>query len=229
MKFQFRQTTNQFHNDKSIIYLSNLAFDSQEDIILDSIISVFEMSNEEDRCEYLSKIKEYYLNKGMIFDVQEFDENVDNFLSKNIGNMKGTFLELLIYKLIKEYCSYDEIYKECKVTYNNADENNHPYDFITQNNIIKFMDIKFSCHHLKPSHLNYLVEYLDEENVESYLISLDTFSKIENKINFLKFKNEISEEECEFFKNNLQFITNREIYEAVLDKKCLTNLGRFNY
>lgn len=229
MKFQFRQTTNPFHNDKSIIYLSNLAFDSQEDIILDSIISVFEMSNEEDRREYLSKIKEYYLNKGMIFDVQEFDENVDNFLSKNIGNMKGTFLELLIYKLIKEYCSYDEIYKECKVTYNNADENNHPYDVITQNNIIKFMDIKFSCHHLKPSHLNDLVEYLDEENVESYLISLDTFSKIENKINFLKFKNEISEEKCEFFKNNLHFITNREIYEAVLDKKCLTKLRRFNY
>ena len=229
MKFQFRQTSNPFHNDKSIIYLSNLAFNSQEDILLDSIIGVFEMPNEEDRREYLSKIKEYYLNKGMLFDVQEFDENVDNFLSKNIGNMKGTFLELLIYKLIKEYCSYDEIYKECKVTYNNADENNHPYDVITQNNIIKFMDIKFSCHHLKPSHLNDLVEYLDEENVESYLISLDTFSKIENKINFLKFKNEISEEKCEFFKNNLHFITNREIYEAVLDKKCLTKLGRFNY
>ena len=77
--------------------------------------------------------------------------------------------------------------------------------------------------------LKIINKYLDEENVESYLISLDTFSKIENKINFLKFKNEISEEECEFFKNNLQFITNREIYEAVLDKKCLTNLGRFNY
>ncbi|WP_296889955.1 hypothetical protein [uncultured Methanobrevibacter sp.] len=229
MKFQFRQTNNPFHNDKSIIYLSNLAFNSQEAILLDSIISVFELPNEEDRREYLSKIKEYYLNKGMIFDVQEFDENVDNFLSKNIGNMKGTFLELLIYKLIKEYCSYDGIYKECKVTYNNTDEKNHPYDVITQNNIIKFMDIKFSCHHLKPSHLNDLVEYLDEKNVESYLISLDTFSKIENKINFLKFKNEISEEECEYFKNNLHFITNREIYEAVLDKKCLTNLGRFNY
>ena len=52
---------------------------------------------------------------------------------------------------------------------------------------------------------------------------------LENKINFLKVKNEISEEEYEYFKNNLQFITNREIYEAVLDKKCLTNLGRFNY
>ena len=229
MKFQFRQTSNPFHNDKSIIYLSNLAFNSQEDILLDSIIAVFEMTNEEDRCEYLSKIKEYYLNKGMLFDVQEFDDNVDNFLSKNIGNMKGTFLELLIYKLIKEYCSYDEIYKECKVTYNNTDEKNHPYDVITQNNIIKFMDIKFSCHHLKPAHLNDLVEYIDEENVESYLISLDAFSKIENKINFLKFKNEISEEECEYFKSNLHFITNREIYEAVLHKKCLTNLVRFNY
>ena len=229
MKFQFRQTTNPFHNDKSIIYLSNLAFNSQEDILLDSIISMFEMSNEEDRLEYLSKIKEYYLNKGMEFDVKEFDENVDNFLSKNIGNMKGTFLELLIYKLIKEYCSYDEIYKECKVTYNNTPEKNHPYDVITQNNIIKFMDIKFSCHHLKPSHLNDLVEYLDEENVEAYLISLDTFSKIENKINFLKFKNEISEEKCEYFKNNLYFITNREIYKSVLDKKCLTKLTRSNY
>ena len=96
MKFQFRQTTNPFHNDKSIIYLSNLAFNSQEDILLDSIISMFELSNEEDRLEYLSKIKEYYLNKGMEFDVKEFDENVDNFLSKNIGNMKGTFLELYI-------------------------------------------------------------------------------------------------------------------------------------
>lgn len=229
MKFQFRQTTNPFHNDKSIIYLSNLAFNSQEDILLDSIISMFELSNEEDRLEYLSKIKEYYLNKGMEFDVKEFDENVDNFLSKNIGNMKGTFLELLIYKLIKEYCSYDEIYKECKVTYNNTPEKNHPYDVITQNNIIKFMDIKFSCHHLKPSHLNDLVEYLDEENVEAYLISLDTFSKIENKINFLKFKNEISEEKCEYFKNNLYFITNREIYKSVLDKKCLTKLTRSNY
>lgn len=100
---------------------------------------------------------------------------------------------------------------------------------ITKNNILKFIDIKFSCHHLKPSHLNDLVEYLDEENVESYLISLDTFSKIENKINFLKFKNEISQKECEYFKNNLHFITNREIYEAVLDKKCLTKLRRLNH
>lgn len=229
MKFKFRETTNPFHNDKSLIYLSNLAFESPEDIILESIIAIFEMTNDEDRREYISKIKEYYLNKGLIFDVEEFDENMDDILSRNIGNMKGTFLELLIYKLIKEYCSYDELYKECKVTYNNTDEKNHPYDVITQNNIIKFMDVKFSCHHLKPSHLNDLVEYLDEDNVESYLISLDTFSKIENKINFLKVKNEISEEEYEYFKNNLQFITNHEIYEAVLDKKCLTNLGRFNY
>ena len=87
MKFQFRQTNNPFHNDKSIIYLSNLAFNSQEAILLDSIISVFELPNEEDRREYLSKIKEYYLNKGMIFDVQEFYENIDNFLSKNIGKI----------------------------------------------------------------------------------------------------------------------------------------------
>lgn len=36
--------------------------------------------------------------------------------------MKGTFLELLIYKLIEEYCSYDEIYKECKVMYNNTEK-----------------------------------------------------------------------------------------------------------
>jgi len=75
------------------------------------------MTNDEDRREYISKIKEYYLNKGLIFDVEEFDENMDDILSRNIGNMKGTFLELLIYKLIKEYCSYDELYKECKVTY----------------------------------------------------------------------------------------------------------------
>ena len=65
MKFQFRQTSNPFHNDKSIIYLSNLAFNSQEDILLDSIIAVFEMTSEEDRREYLSKIKEYYLNNSI--------------------------------------------------------------------------------------------------------------------------------------------------------------------
>ena len=227
MKFQFIETTKPIHNDDSIRYLAKIAFDSQEDILLDIIIATLEMENKEDRREYFSKIKEYYLNKGMIFDVQEFDEKVDIFLSKNFGNMKGAFLEILIYKLIKEYCSYDEIYKECKVTFNNV-EKNHPYDIITKNNIIRFMDIKFSCHHLKPKHLTDLVEYLDEENIESYLISLDTFSKIENKLNFLKFQNKISNEEYEYFKNNLHFITNREIYDSILHKKCLTNV-RVNY
>ena len=96
MKFEFRQTHNPFHDEESVRYLSNLAFESQEDIILESIIAIFEMTNDEDRREYLSKIKDYYLNKGMIFDVKEFDENMDDILSKNIGNMKGTFLELLI-------------------------------------------------------------------------------------------------------------------------------------
>ena len=224
MKFQFRETINRLHNDKSIIYLSNLAFNSQEDILLDIIVAAFEMENETDRREYLSKIKEYYLNKGIIFDVKEFDEHVDNFLSKNFGNMKGTFLELLTYKLIKEYCSYDEIYKECKVTFNNGVEKSHPYDIITQNNIIRFIDIKFSCYHLSPTHLKDLVEYLDEKNVESYLISLDTLSKIEDQLNLLNFQNKITDEKCEYYKNNLYFITNHEIYESILHKKCLTNL-----
>lgn len=224
MKFQFRETTNPFHNDESIKYLSDLAFNSQEEILLDFIIAFFEMENEEDRRIYLSKIKEYHLNKGTIFDIQEFDEHLENILSNNFGNMKGPFLELLIYKLIKEYCSNDNVYKECKVTYINDDEKNHPYDIITVNNVIKFIDIKFSCFHLKPAHLNYLIEYLNEENVEAYLISLDTFSKIENKIDLLNFQNKISDEECEYFKNNLYFITNREIYESILHKKCLTNL-----
>lgn len=227
MKFQFIENTKPIHNDKSVKYLAKIAFESQEDILLDIIIAAFEINNKEDRREYFSKIKEYYLNKGMTFDVQEFDENLDIFLSKNFGNAKGAFLEILIYKLIKEYCSYDEIYKECKVTFNNV-EKNHPYDIITKNNIIKFIDIKFSCHHLKPKHLNDLVEYLDEENVESYLISLDTFSKIENKLNFFKFQNKISNEEYEYFRDNLNFITNREIYDSILHKKCLTNV-MFNY
>lgn len=148
---------------------------------------------------------------------------MNDFLSKNIGNMKGAFLELLIYKLIKNYCSYDELYRECKVTYNGV-EKSHPYDIITLNDMIKFMDIKFSCYHLKPVHLTDLVEYLDEDNVEAYLISLDSFSKIIDQINLLNFQNKISDDECEYFKNKLQFITHREISEAVLNKKCLTKL-----
>lgn len=228
MTFQFSETNNPFHDNESVKYLSDLAFNSQEAIFLDYIISAFKMRNKEDRRAYLSKIKEYYLNRGTIFDIQEFDENVDNFLSGNFGNKKGPFLELLIYKLIKEYCSNDEVYKECKVTYN-GDEKNHPYDIITLNNIIKFIDIKFSCYHLEPVHLNYLVEYIDQENVEAYLITLDSLSKIEDKINFLNFQNKISDEECEYFKNNLHFITHREIYESILHKKCLTNLTMSNY
>ena len=85
------------------------------------------------------------------------------------------------------------------------------------------MDIKFSCHHLKPVHLNDLIEYLDEENAEAYLISLDTFSKIEDKLNHKKNKNEITIEEYEYFKNNLHFITKHEIYDAIIHEKCLTN------
>lgn len=227
MKFQFIEDTKPIHNDESVKYLAKIAFDSQEDILLDIIIAAFEMNNKEDRREYFSKIKEYYLNKGMIFDVQEFDENLDIFLSKNFGNAKGAFLEILIYNLIKEYCSYDEIYKECKVTFKNV-EKNHPYDVLTKNNIIKFIDIKFSCHHLKPKHLNDLVEYLHEKNVESYLVSLDTFSKIENKLNFFKFQNKISDEEYKYFKDNLHFITKQEIYDSILHKKCLTKVT-FNY
>ena len=224
MKFQFRQTTNPFHDDESVIYLSNLAFNSQEDILLDDIVAVFEMTNKDDRREYLYRIKKYYLNKGMIFDFQEFDEYVDKFLNKNIGNMKGAFLELLIYKLIKTYCAYNELYKECKVTYNNGVEKSHPYDLITLNDVVKFMDIKFSCYHLKPANLFDLVEYLGEENVEAYLISLDSFSKIQDQLNLLKFQNKISDDEYKYFKDNLRFITNREIYESVLHKKCLTNI-----
>lgn len=222
MKFEFRESTNPFHNDASVKFLSNLAFKCQENILLDMIIAVFEMPNKNDRQEYLSKIKEYYLNKDILFDVEEFDDYVNDFLSKNIGNMKGPFLELLIYELIKEYCSYDEIYKECIVTYNGV-ENNHPYDILTQNKFIRFMDIKFSCHHLKPKHLRYLAEYLNEEGVESYLISLDSLSKINDKIDFLNFKKDISDQESEYFKNNIQFITNSEIYDAVLHKKCFIN------
>ena len=60
--------------------------------------------------------------------------------------------------------------------------------------------------------------------MEAYLISLDSFSKIIDQINLLNFQNKISDDECEFFKNKLQFITNREIYDAVLNKKCLTRL-----
>lgn len=220
---KFRETTNPSHDDETAIYLSNLAFNSQEDILLDDIISIFEMTNEEDRREYLSKIKEYYINKGALFDFHEFDEHVDEFLSKNIGNIKGAFLEVLVYNLIRKYCLYNKLYKECKVTYNNGDEKNHPYDIISISNIIKFIDIKFSCYHLKPVHLNDLVEYLDEENVEAYLISLDTFSKIVDQINLLNFQNKISEEECEYYKNNLNFITNRDIYKSILHKKCLIN------
>ena len=223
MKFQFKQTTNPFHNDDSIKYLSELAFNSQEDILFDIIVAVFEMTNQKDRQDYLSRITDYYITKGIIFDVDEFDEHVNDFLSKNIGNMKGAFLELLIYKLIKNYCSYDKLYRECKVTYNGV-EKGHPFDIITLNDMIKFMDVKFSCYHLKPVHLTDLVEYLDKDNVESYLISLDSLSKIIDQINLLNFQNKISDDECEFFKNNLRFITYREINEAVLHKKCLTNL-----
>ena len=83
MKFKFRETVNPFHNDKSVKYLSNIAFNSQESILLDFIVAAFEMEDENNRREYFTKIKEYYLNKGVLFDIQEFDEHVDNFLSKN--------------------------------------------------------------------------------------------------------------------------------------------------
>lgn len=228
MKFQFRETTHPFHNDETAIYLSNLAFNSKEDILLDDIIAVFEMTNEDDRLEYLSRIKEYYLNKGTLLDFYEFDEHVNKLLNKNIGNIKGAFLELLIYNLIKNYCPFDELYKECKVTYKGI-EKSHPYDIILLKNIVKFIEIKFSCYHLKPTNLLDLVEYLNKENVEAYLISLDSLSKILDQIDLLKFQNKISNEQCEYFKNNIHFLTNHEIYETVLHNKCLTNLKKDLY
>ena len=228
MKFQFRETTHPFHNDETAIYLSNLAFNSKEDILLDDIIAVFEMTNEDDRLEYLSRIKEYYLNKGTLLDFYEFDAHVNKLLNKNIGNIKGAFLELLIYNLIKNYCPFDELYKECKVTYKGI-EKSHPYDIILLKNIVKFIEIKFSCYHLKPTNLLDLVEYLDKENVEAYLISLDSLSKILDQIDLLKFQNKISNEQCEYFKNNIHFLTNHEIYETVLHNKCLTNLKKDLY
>ncbi len=228
MKFQFRETTHPFHNDETAIYLSNLAFNSKEDILLDDIIAVFEMTNEDDRLEYLSRIKEYYLNKGTLLDFYEFDEHMNKLLNKNIGNIKGAFLELLIYNLIKNYCPFDELYKECKVTYKGI-EKSHPYDIILLKNIVKFIEIKFSCYHLKPTNLLDLVEYLDKENVEAYLISLDSLSKILDQIDLLKFQNKISNEQCEYFKNNIHFLTNHEIYETVLHNKCLTNLKKDLY
>jgi len=220
---KFRETTNPSHDDETAIYLSNLAFNSQEEIILDDIIAVFELTNTEARREYLSRIKEYYLNKGTLSDFHEFDEHVDKFLNKNIGNIKGAFLELLIYKLIRNYCSYNELYKECKVTYKDI-KKSHPYDIIILNDIVKFIEIKFSCYHLKPNNLIDLVEYLDKENIEAYLISLDSLSKILDQIDLLKFQNKISNEQCEYFKNKIYFITKPEIYESVLYNKCLTNL-----
>ena len=51
MIFNFKQLTNQnsIHNDESIQYFSNLAFNSNENILLDIIIDTLQLDNEEYR------------------------------------------------------------------------------------------------------------------------------------------------------------------------------------
>lgn len=142
MIFNFKQLTNQnsIHNDESIQYFSNLAFNSNENILLDIIIDTLQLDNEEYRRQYIFEIKEYYHNKGVVFDDIEFEHQVDNFLSNNIGNVKGAFLEVLIYKLIQSYCNHDGLYKECII----SNYNNHPYDIVTViNDIVHLIDINF--------------------------------------------------------------------------------------
>lgn len=222
MIFNFKQLTNQnsIHNDESIQYFSNLAFNSNENILLDIIIDTLQLDNEEYRRQYLFEIKEYYHNKGVVFDDIEFEHQVDNFLSNNIGNVKGAFLEVLIYKLIQSYCNHDGLYKECII----SNYNNHPYDIVTViNDIVHLIDIKFSCHHLKKIHLDYLLEYVNENNFKSYLLSLDSFSKINDKLHYIQYENNISDNDFHFIMTNITFISNSDIYDSIMNQKCLVN------
>ena len=224
MFLEFKQSNNQdgFHNDESIKYFSDLAFNSNEDILLDIIINALQINNFENRKSCLFEIKDYYFNKGVVFNSNEFDENLENFLNMNIGNVKGAFLELLMYKLINVYCRYDKLYKECYVIKNNI-INNHPYDIIVINNVVNFIDIKFSCRRLKKIHLDYLTEYVEENNVKSYLVSLDTMFGINNKLQFIKVEEDLSEEDFHEILNNIALISINEIYDLILNKKCLVN------
>ena len=68
-----------------------------------------------------------------------------------------------------------------------------------------------------------MTEYVEENNVKSYLVSLDTMFGINNKLQFIKVEEDLSEEDFHEILNNIALISINEIYDLILNKKCLVN------
>lgn len=220
MSFEFQETSNQerFHNDENIKYISQITQDADSSVLLDIIIGAFKVEKE-NRREYFLKIKQYYTNKGMSFD-ENFEDYLDNLLKIEWGNVKGAFLEILTYNIIESYCGDGKLFKECIVKYN-GEEGLHPYDIIkTNDDKILLMDIKFSIRYLENKHLKYLVEYLTEPRVVSYLLTLDNKQRTEMKIRFIQNENQIPNNE---YLNNIRLISREQYYNSILQKECIIN------
>lgn len=217
MNFQFKETNNQeiFHNNEDINFISDLALNSNDEVLLDIIIEALNFGDCNKK-EYFFIIKTYMSKKGIIFG-NDFEEHVNNFLKLNKGNVKGAFLEILSYHLLKKYCSYDSLLKECIIIYNSV-EFAHPYDLIMlKNDDINLIDIKFSVKHLKKQHLDFLTEF-KEDFVNAYLFSLDDSVKIKFKIKYIQRKyNSLN------YFNQINLISKNDFYNAILEEECILN------
>ncbi|RAP50977.1 MAG: hypothetical protein BZ133_04110 [Methanosphaera sp. SHI613] len=107
------------------------------------------------------------------------------FEKYNLGELRGTFLEILTYKLLNKK-GKGEIYKEVNIILGKY--TSHTWDIILKlNNSINLLEAKFSSNVLKRKHLNQMISSFNKlPNSYIFLVSYDEKTIIKDKLINLK-------------------------------------------
>ena len=142
--------------------------------------------NEEYKFLFTNFIIGYKEYQDQLIDLFDLFYKWNPFEKYQLSQLRGIYLELIVYQLLKEKYPKDLIYQECYIKIGSY--NSHTWDIlINLDDYPKFYECKFTPHNLKRKHINEMIgltKILPTSLI--FLVSLKLRKRILDKLFTLK-------------------------------------------
>jgi len=169
-----------FYDDIYLNRLVDLSIENYNKSGLNIFIRyMFYSYNSNDYEEMLSSFSLMYNESiSCLFEVYELFLQWNVYKNYNLGEVRGAFLELLTFKLLKNIHDNSSIYRESYVK--RDDYQSHSWDIIVEiDDLLELYECKFSFESLKRGQLNQIFGSINNLNADVFLI----FYQLKRKLN----------------------------------------------
>ncbi|MBR0473060.1 MAG: hypothetical protein IJI98_10235 [Methanosphaera sp.] len=160
--------------------------------------------------EQLSLVNIYY-NESMeiLTQIHLIFSEWKPFDKYNMGELRGAFLELFVYELLRSVYGLEHVYQESRIII--GDFKSYTLDFIVQlEDVFNMYECKFSVESFKRNHLNQLISIVNKyENCNLFVIFFQPYKKVYTIFDII------------------QESTSNEKFQKMLDKLTIITLDDF--